>query len=725
MNSLFPSNPKHGMIFELRDGFFFKYDATVRSWIKITSNSVVLTLASPLDDGAMAAVDLKKLNRLVLSLPVSSIIGTDCTNPFQSGNIGMFSGDKFVHVDGNVKVGNIGSRGELLSRALPFKIHQHTYGLDFTIDLPNLVEELKFRNQFNNIGKKGAKGIKGDEGEPGPDHILAGPPGDPGPDGLAPDCGLSVEEDTLAAEPIEGMTKAIVHATVVPDPDDSTKYKLVFDRQLVGPVGYAAEQFHVQDEQSPWTLVIVGDSNIVNGQAPVECSDQPPTAGKPQPIFYIDIEPIIEAIRDRFLDEVRILRTGYQNIVKFWIQTMADLFDEQKSVLCCALEHCMSITKNQDSRRHMESVAGAAAGSANVLLHGRDSNEASVLSSTRTLKQIGGQDSCRGGPRFPHYPNMATGGEGGFGGTTTPASNPTGAAQKSSLGEKHITLEGAITEGLFVIDPLVNSSAKTGIQALLQPGDYTAIIHLADAQIDGKHRADVKIQHFNKGSRRSVQFLDKGQFDSLIDAKSAYEGLSLSFHHEGGLVSLWLPMMPSQVSAGTIEVIVRPAQASPPQEKIAPEPTPTPILQAEPETVNAEPIDMCGMTISHLAWYQQGWETGNCCGLVMNIMGQDYIIVKRSIGIDMNCGGGEAVTTPCIAKFLKTKGHSAFAWPTFDGKKFAPLPRGEMINFRYDAKLNEIVAAKIADGDFETGKGNPPGVRHLTHQLATVLFPAS
>ncbi len=699
--SLFPPTPAHQTTVELRPGLFFQYDATLNSWVKITANSIPIALATPMANGAMAAVDLRKLNRLVIPPPVSSISGTDCIAPFQAGNIGLFAGDRFVGVDGTVKIQNINTVGARVSVDLPFHVHQHTYAFDFTIDFPELISELKLRNQFNITGKTGAVGLPGDPGLVGPDSILSGPPGDMGATGSAPPCALGIETDNLQVAPQIGMTKALVDGHVVLNSVDSTKYQLVFDRQSIGPVGFAAETFHVQTDTSSWVLAITGnavDAPIVDPRASVECGTF--SAGNSQPLYYVDMDPIVAAVHQQFLVEAQLIHTSYENIVKFWIQVMSDLFDEQKVALCCALEHCLSQTKNTQILQHIEDVAGAAAGSANILLHNRTSNEAVNLSSTRTLSE----DLCKGGPDFPQYPNVAGGGVGGFG--PPPPVAP-----------------AAVNPQLITVDPLLHSSAVTAKQVLLPAGDYTATIDRVSALVDSKHRANLKLQYLDTNGKRVAHFLDKGAFATLSDARSAYEGLSLSFHHEGGMLGLWLPGLNLRRVSGIIEVSIRPA-ADPiliptPVTKLV-EPTIVAEAVAEP----TEPTNYCQMSTTHLAWYERGWQTGNCCGLIMNIMGHNYIIVKRSVGIDTACGGGESDTEPCIMKFLKTsRGHPAFAWPTFDSKTFAPLPDSPAVTFQFDQVLNDIIAQKINAGDFIEGRGFPAGIRHLTFQLMTVLFP--
>jgi hypothetical protein len=427
-------------------------------------------------------------------------------------------------------------------------------------------------------------------------------------------------------------------------------------------------------------------------------------SGTPQKIYYIDIEPLVEAIHQQFLKQAGVLKGGYQNIVKFWIKTMSDLFDEQKAALCCALEHCSSVTKSTELRQHMESVAAAAAGDANILLHGRGSKESVQVASTKLLGQHGGPDLCKTDVPFPQYPTPPTSGA-----TTPPPPAVLSAPATPQSGpEIREVYRAAIT-----IDPLIHNSALTGVQVPLVAGDYTATITKAEAQVDRTHRANVKIQHQSRGVRKIVEFVDQGEFGSIKEAKAAYEGLALSFRHDGGMASFWLPTMLPQVAAGSVRVTVEAANAP-----SIPTPVQIQAPAAAPEPIS-DPIS-CQMAVSHLAWYERGWVAGTCCGVVVNVMGQDYIVVKRSIGGDTSCGGGESDATPCIAKM----GHPAFAWPTLDGRRFAPLPRSEMVTFTYDQQLNELVADKIAQGEYTDGKGNPAGVRHLSYQLSKVLFPA-
>ena len=690
--SIFPTNPRHRTVYEPRAGLLFQYDATIRSWVNLATAGVSIPLATPVQAGAMSAEDLRKLNRLVIPPPASSIIGTDCTAAYQSGNIGLFSGDDFVEVSGTVKVQNLDARGDQISKDLPFKIHQNTYGFDFSVNLPALIQELKARNQYKVSGKTGDKGIKGETGDPGPDTVLSGAQGEAGDDGDSTPCLLTVEQDALQVQPHEGMAKALVNARVVLDEDDETKYSIEFDRQVIGPGDYAADKFHVRADTSTWVLAVTGGQSA-DGTGEVFCTDGL-AAGISQDLYYVDVEPIIESIKRQFLVQVGNMRTGYESAVQFWVQTMSDLFDEQKQALCCALEHCLSIKKNADVREHIESTAAQAAGSANVLLHSRTSDEAVNLSSTRTLKQIGGQDLCRGGPGFPQYPNLGV-----------DAASVSAQSVPAPMAE-------AVGRATVTIDPLVNITPSTAVLVPLAAGEYVAEISKAEATVDGAHRSNVRAQSLVGGAKRTVQFLDKGAFDTLIEAKQAYEGLTLPFTHEGGLVGFWLPSVGEKNASGMVELWVepRPAQAVPVQETLKEGPKEAVKKAAQRATPVA--TSQCPMSVGHLAWYERGWQEGTGCGFVVTVMGQDFIVLKRSVGSDLSCGGGESNVEPCVVKYPAT----AFAWPTFDGRQFVGIPAADVVRFQPDDTLTALVLQKILSGDVRDALGR-------VQDITTILFP--
>lgn len=602
--------------------------------------------------------------------PQSTIIGNDCVSSFKSGTLSLNGGDEFVDVQGNVDISNVDEFGDVINKEFPFQIHQHTYGFDFTLDLPELIDELKSRGQFKVYGPTGDIGTKGAKGEPGEDDVLAGPTGNDGEQGGAPECVLTVEPEPVLAQTKIGLQKGLVSARVVEDSEDS--YILEFDRQDIGIDGNAATKFNVRQQNSTWVLAVAN------------------TDGAAQSVFYLDIEPIIEAAHQKFLEEVDLLKKGYEDIVQFWVQTMSDLFDEQKDSLCCALEFCMSKTKSTQLRQHMENVAASALPDAKIQINNRDSGEAVELSNMGLIKDIpDGEDLCSG--------------------------------VELQAAEEIIAQDSSEVEQNISVDPLIHSGVTQATSLELDAGNYTAIISKMNAQINKEHYVPLIIQYVRAGKIKTTKFLDKGHFDSLLEAKNAYEGLTTAFEHEGGLVHIYYNIFPTAKASGDIELSLLKKSQNTPEKVEAQKVEEAPKPEIKPSSIDNI---TCRMQSNKLHWYRNSWLSGKCCGCVVNVSGQDYIIMKRSIGDDVSCGGGESISTPCIARFNDLIGHPAIAWPTLDGEDFAPIPEdGSM--FRYNISLNDVISSLLTNGKYNNPKGSPNGLRHLTYQLASIIFPIS
>jgi hypothetical protein len=374
----FPIDPVHGETFEVQQGVFYQYDATIRSWVKMASNSIMLPLATHVIDGAMSATDLKKLNRLMIPPPKSSITGNDCYTPFERGLVALTSADDLINVEGSVSIQNIDEYGDHISKTVPFQIHQHTYGFDFNLDLDNPVSELLYRKQLKITGPTGPRGDKGPTGDAGQDAVLSGPQGAQGDQGTSPPCSMTIQTEVVQTKVKQGLKRALTDARLVINPEDSMKYTLELDRQTVGATGSSAALFNIRQQKSSWVLAVTS------------------TAGVAQQVYYIDVDPIINSIHAKFLDEVNRLKTGYETITQFWVQTMSDLFDEQKASLCCALEFCQSKTNSDSLRQHMESVAASALPDAQIVINERGGPGQEYVSGTAMWPSIGQPDLCAG-----------------------------------------------------------------------------------------------------------------------------------------------------------------------------------------------------------------------------------------------------------------------------------------------------------------------------------------
>ena len=660
----FPDNPSHGDIFEYKEGLYFQYDGRYNSWVAIRSNDSNVVAATTLKKGAMSAGDLQKLNRLVLPVPNSTLTFEDCDSTFNSGVINIYGGDRFIDIQGNLDIQNLDEYGDLISQKFPFKIHQHTNGFDFTLNLDTLVKELIDRSQIILKGMDGGQGPDGAQGDNGLDKVPAGPRGDIGATGNAPECSLSIEEEIILSDTAVGLNKALVDVRVKVNESDPTKYSLEFDRQEVGVENYSATKFDVGAGQSSWVMAVES------------------VAAGPQPVHYFDVDPIVDAIKAKYDIELKNLKQQYENITTYWVQKMSDLFDEQKSALCCALEYCRSVTKSTQLRQHMESVASAALPDARINVSERGSGE--EVSSTKLLPKLpGGSDLCGN------------------------------SAQAASLQIPNMWEVD--------VDPIIHTgNSKTAYDLELPAGRYTAIISEMMVKRGDKYGLPIKIEYINEG-KRSTSFLNKGQYDNLSDARNAYEGLSLGFRHAGGSIKLYYPILPSSEMSGRALVTIKTSSV-----ESFKTPTISKAKEIQPQVVKQQSENSKQMEFSissdKLKWLSESWLSGKCCGVIINMSGQDFIIIKRSVGDDASCGGGGKLENYMRLADEQLGAMPAIAWPTLDGKTFAPIVN-KTNKFVYDVKLNKQFANLIDRQFYLNPVGNPNGSRHLAYQLSVVLFP--
>jgi len=278
-----------------------------------------------------------------------------------------------------------------------------------------------------------------------------------------------------------------------------------------------------------------------------------------------------------------------------------------------------------------------------------------------------------------------------------------------------------------IIDPLIHSALSAALDVELPAGRYVATIIDGNASVNGKYRSNVKIRYINEGEKKIVQFIDKGSYDSASAAKSAYDGLTVAFDHDGGNILMFLPSVSARMATGNVVITIAKQQLNISKfigedayaeiESIADMDAPLEDLAPEEDSV--------AMDISSWREYEKSWREGKCCGIIVNLSGQDYIILKRSFEDDDSCGGGESRDKPYLIAFRDKIGYPAFAWPTLDGKNFAPLPQKPSVRFRYDQDLNDMVIAAIEGQEYNGQVGKAGGVRHLSYTFQTIVFPVA
>lgn len=131
------------------------------------------------------------------------------------------------------------------------------------------------------------------------------------------------------------------------------------------------------------------------------------------------------------------------------------------------------------------------------------------------------------------------------------------------------------------------------------------------------------------------------------------------------------------------------------------------------------PTDGCQMHWKQIEWLERGHRIGASCSFYVEIDGMAFIVVKRSIGIDMSCGGGESPDNPCVLTFGNTpQGHPAIAWPSINGEEFIGKPSSGYITFIKDDELSSKIMDKLLRGEVTYIHGDP------NNTIPWILFPS-
>lgn len=327
------------------------------------SNS--FNIASQLDAGLMSADDFCKLNTIVIPPPFITITSNKCSTTIKGGIIGIVSGDSYIKVDSSVDIKqNEDGVTPAEYENVPLKIHGNTYGIRFSLDVDRLSAYLIRNGRLILKGTVGDEGEIGETGIAGDDYILSGPKGDDGLPGTTPPINTVIQNETIDVVNVgsTGITD------IQPIINNDGTYDLVLTRQPIGDTNVATNRISVNGAETNWAVVVQGP-------------------GASRDPYYLDLGPIHTAIYNRATTYSELIKKGYEDAVKFWIKTMSDLFDSQKSALCCALDRCKSRIKNDSLRRHFELTSATAKPDYKTIIKTRRDNP-EIMSSTGILKEL-------------------------------------------------------------------------------------------------------------------------------------------------------------------------------------------------------------------------------------------------------------------------------------------------------------------------------------------------
>lgn len=339
----FPKSPADGDLFEAVDGVFFQFDKRNNCWVRV-DGAEALGLATPTKDGLMSPEDFNKLEALLIPPPQSTIKGEDCNVAFTEGQIRLTSTDDSLQVAPSLK---------LSGKNVPWNLHKNTAGYDFKLNVQDLLDEMQRTGKLTKVVIQGQQGRKGEKGKDGQDRVETGPKGLTGPAGKhAPYNG------TLSAEPNDFQlidkqaNRAIVDVQTL---TDETGNYLLATRANIGNPDACPTEVIPKSFISPWVVVLSKqESALVRTLTSTNDCNNPCTICV-STLHYVNLELVLDAVFERFLELIELMRLAKQDLVIAWLQTMITVFNEQKQALCCALENCKTAQRNASERRILES----------------------------------------------------------------------------------------------------------------------------------------------------------------------------------------------------------------------------------------------------------------------------------------------------------------------------------------------------------------------------------
>lgn len=760
----FPPNPQNGDIYQVNDEVIYQYSSSKQCWNRISGIDNI-GLASVNDAGLMSKEDFMKIEEILLPSFSTTLTSEDCDSTFNEGRVELISTDSSLEISEKLKLFNPDGTFE----EDDFIIHNNTVGIDFRINIPQLIQELKDRESFSIKEISGDPGRRGPQGDPGQDRVDTGPVGEDGEPGQnAP------FEGTL----VEDLNESIPTNRAVVDVrnDEENPNKIVVTIGNIGNPGIGPKTVSWKDKNSPWILGL--SDQPFNCNVPQECA---PTGQ----IFYIDVQPILDKITDRAEKILNDIREEKQGLANSFIQNLSNTFSQQREAVCCAIESVVSRKVNQNIRdtwskgRYQAAQAGYAF---------------TVSDNIDELQ-----------PRVD------------------PEQHPEELLPKPPVGDpsQDFIINGDLDDSpvqfncqtCFVQVMLDRTNLGRSRSAKIELPAFDYIVTITDCCVfhDGVGGSGVfSVTYFSEeNEKKTIRLNDRGFFFPSND-RQEYIGDSLAFRHFGGVVEFFLDAVPSFGAGGTVELCVQPSTCFQSDACVNPNPiecdsdffitgqdpgksvvhalgdTATDVTLifdffTKKSTLNVyhpaieDAANLVGSTgsvlgsgtltftysdiatkgnqvlvvviadesgaefvyalgcstdltntqlptltsmisISHAEFYERGWRTNNSCGALVDLNGSKFLVVYRSIGTDCSCGGGEYENTPFIQNFQSVTGFQpALAWPTIDGETFFGLPKGEsaFIEVALDKSISDLLLQKIQSGDVIKTVGDPSVINSI------------
>lgn len=551
----FPTNPSNGMIIETLPGVFYQFEARQKQWTHLQGLNAQFDLSTPLRDGLMSSKDLKKLHGLLVPPPNTSMTSTGCGFTFEKGIFGFRSSNEDLHIEHELIVIDKNEKGFNVNKKQLWKIHENTYGINFKINVEKLIDELEAHDHLAYRKTIGLQGLQGDRGDNGLDNIETGPNGDPGDNGAnLPFLGslLSEQNEFETDQVNRGIVDIYTEAVSLDE-----NYLVVTRANLSEP-DFCPKFIKPTNLSSKWITVI--DERQAIKKILRECETETcgvRLCGKDQTgiqviqtfcstrLYYLDFEPIETSIQQKFEELLLEMRQAKEKLVTSWLNTMIEIYNEQKLALCCAIENCESRRENMRHRSRIEDIrVHAAIGGLGVGLSKDISDR--IITSTNVNKPCAKQDDS-GQVLEPPPGSSIIAPE--FKLAVSCSANAPDIAQAATIDLPAGTYDVSISNcccysiheipGLPFIFNMV--AVNETVWRSIADGSHVAPDLLPAVQQNKPYSSEVRIIFIDNG-KESTQTLGSGVRVNSNDLAISAAEQKLTLHHDGGTLKAFVPL---------------------------------------------------------------------------------------------------------------------------------------------------------------------------------------
>jgi hypothetical protein len=230
---------------------------------------------------------------------------------------------------------------------------------------------------------------------------------------------------------------------------------------------------------------------------------------------------------------------------------------------------------------------------------------------------------------------------------------------------KNLTEDDSIELVLHVDES--NQGFFKSVSGELPKGEYVVDIIDCCFRSGEQYTGHIEIEYQSANDRDIKRFPNLGAYTDQDVARSNYRGLTIEINHDGGQVSAKLVSPILLDGSGKISIRFT---------------TKDSFIQTESGILSYG--DICAISYAQVKM-MEGWNLTQKIGIVIDMAGQDYIIIHQYID----------GTQACVEKF----DHPSFAWPTLDGLHFVGIPDSGLVQFKRIPQLEAIAKTIIKDVD--------------------------